>query len=315
MIVARRARSRLIESLPQVRGRYTEDAPLGTTTWFRVGGPAEVVFRPADIEDLQTFLDGLTVGIPVTPLGVASNVLVRDAGIAGVVIRLGRGFSGISREGDAFVVGAAVLCPNLALSGLQAGLAGLEFLSGVPGSLGGALRMNAGAFGGEIKDVLDWAEAVDPAGRLHRLSCDELQYGYRHSGLPEGWVFVRARLRGTPGDSEAIRERVDAIRSAREESQPLRTRTGGSTFKNPPPPVAGGPKAWELIDAAGCRGLRRGGAMVSEKHCNFLVNTGSATAGELEALGEEVRERVHTHSGVSLEWEIRRIGTLSGGAA
>lgn len=315
MIVAPGATSRLIGNLPRVRGRYTEDAPLGNTTWFRVGGPAEVVFRPADTEDLQAFFEGLAEGTPLTPLGVASNVLVRDAGIAGVVIRLGRGFAGISRDGDALVAGAAALCPNLALSGLQAGLAGLEFLSGVPGSLGGALRMNAGAFGGEIKDVLEWAEAVDPAGGLHRLSLDELRYGYRHSALPEGWVFVRARLRGAPGDTEAIRERVEAIRSAREESQPLRTRTGGSTFKNPTPPGTDGPKAWELIDAAGCRGLRRGGAMVSEKHCNFLVNTGSATAGELEALGEEVRERVHAHSGVSLEWEIRRIGILPGGAA
>lgn len=315
MIVARRATSRPTGNLPPVRGRYTENAPLGHTTWFRVGGPAEVVFRPADTEDLQAFFDGLAEGIPVTPLGVASNVLVRDAGIAGVVIRLGRGFGGISRDGDALVAGAAALCPNLALSAMQAELGGLEFLSGVPGSLGGALRMNAGAFGGEIKDVLDWAEAVDPAGGLHRLSCHELQYGYRHSGLPEGWVFVRARLRGTPGDAEAIRERVEAIRSAREESQPLRTRTGGSTFKNPTPPGAEGPKAWELIDAAGCRGLRRGGAMVSEKHCNFLVNTGSATAGDLEALGEEVRERVQSHSGVSLEWEIKRLGIRPGGAA
>lgn len=315
MIVMRKAKPRLIERLPTVRGRYTENAALGNSTWFRVGGQAEVVFRPADAEDLQAFFRDVPPDVPVTPLGVASNVLVRDGGVPGVVIRLARGFAAMRRDGNGILAGAAALCPNLALAALEAGLGGLEFLSGVPGSLGGALRMNAGAFGGEIKDVLDWAEAVDSAGNLRRLTGAELGYSYRHSAVPESWVFVGARLRGEPADREAIRQRIEEIRSAREESQPLRTRTGGSTFKNPTPPGGEGPKAWELIDAAGCRGLRRGGAMVSEKHCNFLVNTGNATAADLEGLGEEVRERVRAHSGIELEWEIRRIGIPDGGGS
>lgn len=309
MMVAPAGTGRVLDRLPPVRGRYTEDAPLANVTWFRVGGPAEILLRPADPEDLARFLADMPEALPVTVLGVGSNVLVRDGGIPGVVVRLGRGFNAAAVEGDLLVAGAAVLCPNLALTALDAGLAGLEFLSGVPGTLGGALRMNAGAFGGEIKDVLVWAEALDEVGRLHRLDPTRMGHGYRRCAVPEGWIFVRAALRGRPGDPAAVRARMADIQASREASQPLRTRTGGSTFKNPP-----GQKAWSLIDAAGCRGLRRGDAQVSEKHCNFLVNHGKATAADLEALGEEVRRRVKESSGVSLEWEIRRLGVPAGGS-
>ena len=311
MIAAARSDAgRLLDRLPAVRGRYSEDAPLASITWFRVGGPAEVMFRPADPEDLAHFLAHRPAGLPVTVLGVGSNLLVRDGGVPGVVVRLGRGFNAVAAEGDSLLAGAAMLCPNLALAALEAGIAGLEFLSGVPGSLGGALRMNAGAFGGEIRDVLVWAEALDPEGRLHRLAPEAMGHAYRSCAVPEGWIFLRARLRGAPGERGAIRARMAAIQAERDASQPLRTRTGGSTFKNPP-----GAKAWQLIDAAGCRGLRRGDAQVSEKHCNFLVNLGGASAADLEALGEEVRRRVRESSGVALEWEIRRIGRPAGGGA
>ena len=311
MIAAARSDTgRLLGRLPAVRGRYSENAPLANITWFRVGGPAEVMFRPADPEDLAHFLAHRPAGLPVTVLGVGSNLLVRDGGVPGVVIRLGRGFNAVEAEGDSLLAGAAMLCPNLALAALEAGIAGLEFLSGVPGSLGGALRMNAGAFGGEIKDVLVWAEALDTEGRLHRLAPEAMGHAYRSCAVPEGWIFLRALLRGTPGEREAIRTRMAAIQAERDASQPLRTRTGGSTFKNPP-----GAKAWRLIDAAGCRGLRRGDAQVSDKHCNFLVNLGGASAADLEALGEEVRRRVRESSGVALEWEIRRIGRPAGGCA
>lgn len=289
--------------LPPVRGRLTFGAPLAGVTWFGVGGPAEIMFRPADREDLAQFLANRPAGLPVTVIGVGSNLLVRDGGVPGVVIRLGRAFTEIGVEGDLVTAGASALDGNVAIVCRDAGLAGLEFLSGVPGTIGGALRMNAGAYGGEIKDVLVEAEALDGQGGLHKLGLDDMKFGYRRCGLPEDWLFTRAVLRGRPGDPAAIAARIDEIKAARETSQPVRSRTGGSTFANPP-----GHKAWELIDKAGCRGLRRGGAMMSEKHCNFLINTGDATAADIEDLGEEVRRRVFETSGIELHWEIRRIG-------
>lgn len=309
MMAAQRRSDHLVDRLPPVRGRYTADAPLAPTTWFRVGGPAEVLFRPADTQDLAMFLANRPADVPVTVLGVASNTLVRDGGIPGVVIRLARGFNQAETDGEALLVGAAVLCPNAALTAAEASLAGLEFLTGVPGTVGGAVRMNAGAFGGEIRDCLVWAEAVDEAGGLHRASAADMALSYRHNAAPADWIFVRACLRGRPGSLADIRDRMGAIQSEREASQPQRARTGGSTFKNPP-----GAKAWELIDRAGCRGLSVGGAMVSEKHCNFLINTGNATATDIEALGEEVRRRVQTEMGLLLEWEIRRLGISAGGS-
>ncbi len=293
----------LIDRLPAVRGRYRENAPLAGITWFRVGGPAEVSFRPADTEDLAYFLRHKPADVPVTVIGVGSNLLVREGGVPGVVVRLGRGFADLAVEEQDIVCGAACLDLNVATMARNAGIAGLEFLCGVPGTIGGALRMNAGAYGRETKDILIEAEAIDPHGQTHVLKADDLGMAYRRSSLPCDWIFVRARLRGTPGDPQAIGERMAEIQAARGGSQPIRSRTGGSTFKNPP-----GHKAWELIDKAGCRGLRRGAAMVSEQHCNFLINTGNATAADLEFLGEEVRTRVFQASGIRLEWEIRRIG-------
>jgi UDP-N-acetylmuramate dehydrogenase len=317
MMAARIRDDRLIERLPRVRGRLTENAPLAGVTWFRVGGDAEIMFRPADVDDLASFLKARPADVPVTVIGVGSNLLVRDGGIAGVVVRLGRGFTEIVRSGNALRAGAAALDLNVAMAAREAGLAGLEFLSGVPGTIGGALRMNAGAYGREMKDVTLGAEALDPSGERRPLTSDQLGFGYRHCAVPEGWIFVAAELKGEPDDATAIQRRMDDIQKARSDSQPLRTRTGGSTFANPTDPRAGGRKAWELIDAAGCRGLTRGGAMVSEKHCNFLINTGTATAADLEGLGEDVRARVADRFGVTLEWEIRRVGVPApkGGAA
>jgi len=297
----------LIERLPAgLRGRLTADAPLAPVTWFRVGGAAEAMFRPADADDLAALLAGRPEGVPVAVLGVASNLLVRDGGIDGVVVRLGRGFADIAVDADRETVrvGAGALDLNVALACRDAGLAGLEFLSGIPGTIGGGLRMNAGAYGAEIKDVLVSATALDPAGRRHELDAASLGLSYRHCGLPEDWIFVEAVLKGHRDAPEAIAARIVEIQAKREASQPVRARTGGSTFANPP----GGHKAWELIDRAGCRGLRRGGAMVSEKHTNFLINTGDATAADLEGLGEEVRRRVHETSGITLRWEIKRVG-------
>ncbi len=306
--VARTTRH-LIDRLPPVRGRLTANAPLASVTWFRAGGPAEILFRPADRDDLAAFLAGTPDDIPVTVLGVASNLLVRDGGIPGVVIRLLRGFTGIRVEGEQVLAGAGALDLNVALTARDHGLAGLEFLSGVPGTIGGALRMNAGAYGGEMKDVVAHAEALDRSGRALRLTPEELGFTYRHCAVPESVIFTGAVLRGRPGRTEEIGARIVEIDQARGETQP-RSRTGGSTFTNPP-----GDKAWRLIDAAGCRGLRIGGAQVSEKHCNFLINTGDATARDIEALGEEVRRRVHEASGVTLRWEIMRIGTPRAGEA
>jgi UDP-N-acetylmuramate dehydrogenase len=303
MAAQRMDRLSLLERLPPVRGRYTELAPLDRITWFRVGGPAEVMFRPADRRDLLSFLAAKPIDVPVTVIGVGSNILVRDGGVPGVVLRLGRDFAAVSVEGREVVCGAAALDVNVATAARLASLGGLEFLCGVPGTIGGALRMNAGAYGAELKEVLVSAEAVGPDGRLHRLTAADMGFEYRRSAPPEDWIFIAARLAGTPGDPEAIKRRMAEIQSARGNSQPIRSRTGGSTFKNPPDA-----KAWELIDAAGCRGLALGGAQVSEQHCNFLINQGAASAADLEDLGEEVRRRVAATSGRKLEWEIRRIG-------
>ncbi|MBL6617787.1 MAG: UDP-N-acetylmuramate dehydrogenase [Reyranella sp.] len=292
----------LIDRLPKPRGRLTADAPLGPQTWFRTGGNAEVLFRPADVEDLAAFLRDLSREVPVTVLGVGSNVIVRDGGIRGVVIRLMRGFTSVAVEGHEVVAGAGAPDLNVALTAREHSLAGLEFLSGIPGTIGGAFPTNAGAYGGELAEVLISAEVVDRAGKTFTVTPRELGLSYRHSDAPAGWIFTSARLRAAPGDQLAIARRINEIDAARADSQP-RSRTGGSTFANPD-----GHKAWELIDRAGCRGLKVGGAQVSEKHTNFLINTGDASAADIEALGEEVRRRVREQSGVQLEWEIRRIG-------
>lgn len=292
----------LIDRLPRPRGRLAADAPLGPQTWFGTGGPAEVLFRPTDVEDLAAFLAALPADVPVTVLGVGSNLLVRDGGVKGVVVRLMRGFTGIAIDGNDLVAGAGAPDLNVALTARDHALTGLEFLSGIPGTIGGAVMMNAGAYGGELAQVLVSAEAIDRAGKVHRVRASELSFSYRHSSAPADWIFTSARLRAEPGDQLAIARRIAEIDSARTESQP-RSRTGGSTFVNPP-----GHKAWELIDQAGCRGLRIGEAQVSEKHCNFLINLGAASAADIEALGEEVRRRVLDKSGVRLDWEIRRIG-------
>ena len=312
MALRREPTPRLIERLPRVRGRLTENAPLAQLTWFRVGGAAEAMFRPADLDDLAVFLAGKPKDVPVTVMGVASNLLIRDGGVLGVVIRLGRGFVDVVATGDEIVAGAGALDLNVALAACTAGIADLEFLSGIPGTIGGGLRMNAGAYGHEFKDALREATALDGDGHRHDLEPGEMDLSYRHCGVPADWIFVAARLKGRRDDPSAIGARMAAIQAQREATQPIRARTGGSTFANPP-----GHKAWELIDRAGCRGLTRGGAAVSDKHTNFLINTGHATAADLEGLGEEVRRRVRDKTGIGLEWEIKRIGVpaASGGAA
>ena len=297
----------LIDRLPKVRGKLREGAQLAKVTWFQVGGPADVMFRPADEADLADFLKGKPDDMPVTVIGVGSNLLVRDGGIRGVVIRLGRPFTdAVVKDGDLHV-GAGALDLNVAQVAQQAGIAGLEFLSGIPGTIGGALRMNAGAYGSEIKDVLISATAIDSKGIKHTVTPDEMGMSYRHCDLSEDWIFTSAILRGTAGDPDEIAKRMDEIQQARAGSQPIKSRTGGSTFANPVPE-----RAWEVIDAAGCRGLTIGGAQMSEQHCNFMINTGNATALDLEQLGDEVRKRVKEHSGVELRWEIRRIGERLG---
>ena len=297
----------LAETLPPLRGRAQADAPLAPATWFRVGGAAEALVRPADARDLAAFLRALPHTVPVQVIGACSNLIIRDGGLPGIVIRLARGFSRIMTEPDGVIAGAAALDVTVAEHAAAAGLAGLEFLCGIPGSVGGAVAMNAGAYDGEVAHVLDWAEAITRGGEFIRLDAPALAFAYRHARLPAGSIVVRARFRARAGLTTAIAARMAEIRADREASQPVRARTGGSTFRNPPHM-----KAWELIDAAGCRGLGRGGAQVSEKHCNFLINTGAATAADLEGLGEEVRRRVFAASGVSLEWEIHRIGVPRG---
>jgi UDP-N-acetylmuramate dehydrogenase len=293
----------LLADLPAVRGRLRAQVPLAPRTWLRVGGPAEAIFQPADAEDLEAFLAAKPREVAVIPIGVASNILVRDGGLDGVVVKLAGPLAEVAVDGDRLVVGAGATDRMIAITAQKAGVAGLEFYIGIPGTMGGAVRMNAGAFGGETAEVVERVIALDPTGVRHELGAKELGFGYRHSGLPEGWIALAAVLRGVPGDEGAIRARMLAIKAEREAAQPMRVATGGSTFKNPP-----GHKAWQLIDAGGCRGLRHGKATVSDKHCNFLINTGGASAAELEELGELVRARVQAESGVVLEWEIHRLG-------
>lgn len=297
----------LLERLPKVRGGLTADASMASLTWFRVGGPADVLFRPADVEDLSAFLAACPLDIPITVVGVGSNLLVRDGGVRGVVIRLGATFGQVEiLENNQLRAGAAALDMSVARKAAVAGIAGLEFYAGIPGSIGGALIMNGGAHGGETCDVLVSARAVRRSGEIVTLTNEDFSYSYRHSDVPDDLIFVDGLFQGTAGERATIEAHMAEITQKREESQPIRTKTGGSTFKNPE-----GHKSWQLVDGAGCRGLVRGGAQVSEMHCNFLINTGAANAGDLEGLGEEVRTRVKETSGVSLEWEIKRIGELA----
>ena len=291
------------ESLPFVRGRVAAAASLAQVTWFRVGGPAEILVRPADVDDLARLLAALPGEVPVTVIGAASNLIVRDGGVAGIVVRLARGFGEVTIEADGVIAGAACRDATVAQEAAEAGLSGLAFLSGIPGTIGGAVAMNAGAYGSDMAGCLDWVELVTRSGERVRLDAGRLGLAYRHSSLPPGAVVTRARLHATPGEPSLIHHEIEMIQRARAETQPVRARTGGSTFRNP-----SGQRAWELIDSAGCRGLRRGGAQVSELHCNFLINTGQATATDIEGLGEDVRARVRDSSGVDLQWEIRRIG-------
>jgi len=297
----------LIDRLPPVRGHYRVAAPLDKITWFQVGGAAEVLFKPEDPEDLAQFLKTKPHDVAVTVLGVGSNLLVRDGGISGVVIRLGRAFSDITVDGTTLIVGAGALDTHVASVACDHGLGGLEFLSGIPGTIGGALRMNAGAYGREIKDCMTHATALTPDGTFKTLSVDEMGFRYRHCALPQDWIFVSAHLRATPTEASLIRAEMTRIKTSRGDSQPIKSRTGGSTFANPD-----GHKAWQLVDRAGCRGLKIGGAQVSEQHCNFLINTGDATADDLETLGETVRQKVLETSGIALRWEIKRIGVKKG---
>ena len=290
--------------LPELRGRLLANQSLAELTWFRVGGPAQVLCMPEDEADLAYLLINLPADMPVTVVGLGSNLIVRDGGVAGVTIRLGRGFSDIKvEEGHRVRVGAAVPDVRVARAAQEASIAGLAFMRGIPGAVGGALRMNAGAYGGETKDRLISARGVDRRGNVREFSNADMGFSYRHSGAPDDVIFTEALFQGEAGDPGIIAAEMDKITSSREATQPVKSRTGGSTFKNPP-----GQKAWKLIDAAGCRGLTLGGAQVSELHCNFLINLGEATAADIEDLGETVRARVKQVSGVELEWEIKRIG-------
>lgn len=288
---------------PSVRGRLRPDVPLGPRSWFRCGGPADWLFVPEDEADLAHFLAYCPPALPRTVLGACSNVIIRDGGLEGVVIRLAGGFASIERDQDGLIAGSAALDVTLAEKAASLGLGGLEFLAGIPGSLGGAVAMNAGAYGGEMIDCLDWIEGLDPEGQTLRLEASKLNMSYRHSELPEGFIVTRLRLKATEKDPALIHQRIATIRASREASQPLRTRTGGSTFRNPE-----GQKAWALIDKAGCRGLRLGEAQISEKHCNFMLNLGQASSADLETLGETVRQKVFDQSGILLQWEIKRLG-------
>ena len=294
----------LKSKLPQLRGRLLANEPLAPLTWFRVGGPAQALFMPEDESDLACLLTGLPRDIPVTVIGLGSNLIVRDGGVEGVVIRLGRGFNETRIEtGNRVRSGTAVPDLRVAKAAQEAGIAGLAFYRGIPGAIGGALRMNGGAYGRETRDVLVEARGVDRSGAIRNYANTAMGFTYRHCGVADDVIFTQALFEGTPGDPSAIAAEMDEITSKRETTQPVKSRTGGSTFKNPP-----GHKAWQLIDAAGCRGLIVGGAQVSQLHCNFLINLGNATAADIEGLGEEVRRRVKDESGVTLEWEIKRIG-------
>lgn len=288
----------------EVRGRLTRNAPLGRLVWFKSGGAADWLFEPADLDDLIAFLSELEPGTPVMALGLGSNLIIRDGGVPGVVVRLGKAFSGVEVRRDCVLeCGGGASGILVSSTARDAGIAGLEFLRGIPGTVGGFVRMNGGAYGREVADILLDCVVVMPDGQCINVPAGDLHYSYRHSRLPEGAVVVSARFQGTKGDPAEIGAAMDRIAHAREESQPLRSKTGGSTFKNPP-----GDRAWRLVDAAGCRGLAMGGAQVSEKHANFLINTGGATSADIEGLGEEVRRRVSESQGVTLEWEIKRVG-------
>lgn len=301
----------LLKRLPEARGRLDANAPLAELTWFRAGGPAEVLFTPADEADLAAFLKDTPRDVPVCVIGVGSNLLVRDGGVPGVVIRLGRGFADVTEEpGHRVRAGTAALDVRVARFALEKSIDALTFLRGIPGTIGGALRMNAGAYGGETKDILIEARAVDRSGTIHVLTNADMKYSYRHCGAAEDLVFTQALFQGRPGDPADISAAMDKITESREATQPIKSRTGGSTFKNPP-----GNKSWQLIDKAGMRGFAVGPAKVSELHCNFLINEGGATASQIEELGEAVRARVRETSGVDLDWEIRRIGLKAGDAA
>jgi UDP-N-acetylmuramate dehydrogenase len=303
--------TRPCDMLPPVRGSIMRDAPLKDLVWFRAGGPAEILFRPADADDLAAFIAAKPEDLRVSVIGVGSNLLVRDGGIPGAVVRLSAAFGKIETDGTRVRAGAAALDGAVARAAADAGIAGLEFLRGVPGTIGGALKMNAGCYGSEIKDVFVEATAIDEKGNKIRLSSAEMDFSYRKAqGAREGLIFVEAVFEGRKDEPAAIRARMETLSANREASQPIKSRTGGSTFKNPP-----GHKAWQLVDEAGCRGLMIGAAQVSEKHTNFLINTGEATAADLEALGEEVRRRVKEKSGLTLEWEIKRVGIAPGRGA
>jgi UDP-N-acetylmuramate dehydrogenase len=289
--------------MPSLRGRLLPNQSLAELTWFRVGGPAQVLFMPEDEADLAYFLAQLPADIPVTVVGLGSNLIVRDGGVDGVVIRLGRGFGDVKVEDERVRAGTAVPDVKVARAAQEAGVAGLAFMRGIPGAIGGALRMNGGAYGRETKDTLIEARGVDRQGRVRVFANADMHYTYRHCGAPDDVIFTEALFQGERGDPAVIAAEMDKITESREATQPIKSRTGGSTFKNPP-----GQKAWQLIDAAGCRGLVVGGAQVSELHCNFLINLGGATAADIETLGETVRQRVKDNSGVELEWEIKRIG-------
>lgn len=295
-----------MDYLPSVRGKIERDAPLDKLTWFRVGGQADILFTPEDKDDLSQFITQIPPHMPIVPLGVGSNLLIRDGGIEGAVIRFGKKFSHIEIEGDEVIAGAGAPDIAVASAARDASLTGLEFLRGIPGTIGGAVKMNAGAYGAELSDVLISTEVMDRQGKCHILTAEDLNFTYRHSSLGADMICLSVRLKAKSGQKKDIEQRMKEIADAREESQPLRTRTGGSTFKNPD-----GDKAWALIDGAGCRGLEVGGAKVSEKHCNFLINEGTATAHDIETLGEEVRRRVMNNSGIDLKWEIRIIGRKS----
>lgn len=304
-----------VSLLPKVRGKLTPDAPLAPLVWFKSGGTAQWLFEPADVADLKDFLRELDPQVPVMSLGLGSNLIVRDGGVPGVVVRLGKAFAKVTRHWDpdetlALECGGGASGILVSSTARDASIAGMEFLRSIPGTVGGFVRMNGGAYGREVKDILVDCDAVLRSGEEVTLSAADLGYTYRHSELPEGAVVVLATFRGEPGDPAAIQAEMDRIATAREESQPLRSKTGGSTFKNPP-----GEKAWALVDAAGCRGMTRGGAQVSEKHTNFLLNMGDATSADIEGLGEDVRAKVKAHSGVDLEWEIQRVGVFADDAS
>jgi UDP-N-acetylmuramate dehydrogenase len=301
----------LLKKLPQVRGRLEANAPLADLTWFRVGGPAEVLYSPADENDLGAFLKGTPAAIPIYVIGVGSNLLVRDGGMPGVVIRLGRAFMDMALEGENLVrAGTAALDVRVARFAADNSIDALTFLRGIPGTIGGALRMNGGAYGGETKDVLVEARGFNRKGELKVLSNADMKYTYRHCGAPEDLIFTSALFRGKPGNKDEIIAAMDKITASREATQPIKSKTGGSTFKNPP-----NNKSWQLIDKAGMRGFAVGPAKVSEQHCNFLINEGGATAAQIEELGETIRARVKQTSGIELEWEIKRIGIPAGGPA